>query len=289
MKDFISIKNLVLLPLIAVMLSCNSDDSESPSVENENNLILKTITPEDASYITKYRTDGRFSSEIRKNNITDDDVTTVFFNENDHIKKHQVVSNLNRFSVETDYFYDDSKITQIIKYFINQGGFNSITTNYNYSDNIITGIKDINTSEKHIYTFEDNSYTKLLKQEIINTDSQEIIFQENFVYYENGNLQKNIISISNNTTNRSITFEYDDKRNPYTEGNSVDFLNHILQVQGSNSLNFVIANLASNNLLTSFTEGNSKTLEYNESGYPVKETESSENDPNPIIRIFEYY
>ncbi len=43
MKNITLIKNLFLLLLITVMLSCNSDDDASTPVENENNLILRTI------------------------------------------------------------------------------------------------------------------------------------------------------------------------------------------------------------------------------------------------------
>jgi len=295
MKRITSIKNLFLLLLITVTLSCNSDDSSDLPIEEEDNrLVLKRITS-NRDFRLEFNISGRWiSSTANESNINESRVNNIINNQDQLVKRTIENGGLQR---TTEYQYDSSgKIIQTIKIIFSNGSTTEIATQFSYNNNVITATNtESNEDYQYTFTFTDDSYMEISNFKATNLTSGEDFFEETYLYI-NDNFKKTTIITS--TTEQPPyafkTYEYDETINPWAAGNRVDYLNELFSVTSKNtgSLTTILVRHSKNNRLTSHIEDQTISVEYNEQGYISKETDSPNSDNSgfePSIINFEYY
>ncbi len=302
--------NLFILFFITILASCSSDDSmntpensgtpdtpetpENPDTggEDENNLVLKKITSgRDGTLVIHFDEKGRLSFSEDTGFSTPEKINEVTYTADGKKKKFTSFNGRGGINGTIEYFYDsEDKITRIVEEPGILIGFPSKSViDLSYQNNIVKGIAFHDDIKKYelIFGFNNNTYEQLQKLEVFDASNKKI-FEEVYEYSTNGNLIKNNVVIGEDQTNTSNSFDYDDKKNPYAEGNKEFYLNEILLLDRPNSLAFQLTSLSTNNLITSLTGNGNVTLEYNDKDYPTKETGPS-NNGTPNIRTFEYY
>ncbi|KAA1246217.1 hypothetical protein [Aquimarina sp. RZ0] len=272
----IHIKTLITFFIITLLLSCDSNDGSF----NDDPLILKKIESETSH--SKYNEKGQFVNNQSINN--EDSLVTFDITYNEKNRRSTYFSLLGQTERIREYVYDESgKIIKIKPSSNNQ--YEEPVLIYSYDSNIIT---TENQEHKFVFTFEDDTYEVLKRFQTINLSSEEIVFEESYIYI-NGNLHKNIISIGEDFLNKSGTYKYDNRRNPRAEGDKINFINKILERTYSGSLTTMLSDLGSNNRINVPQSNNKIVLEYNNRNYPIKETVFNQNGDQLSQLIFKYY
>jgi len=160
----------------------------------------------------------------------------------------------------------------------------------------------LNWDARSIYTFEDNTYQKLVESEyIVDVSTTPVLRSQNIYEYDGNNITYIETRFLDDTTGQleiinTTEYTYDDKRNPYQQGHNqialVSYQQQMLYL-GPNGPNLVFR--SSNNVMTrsytNFLSGFQFTLsytyEYNAMGYPIERVHTISS--GEVVKKYSYY
>lgn len=254
-------KILCLFTALSTVLisSCSSDDSE-----NETNVIL----PKTVNY-------------IYSNEPGDNDLSTIVYNGN------KIVSTIYSGGDKEVYTYAGSVITKIED--IAKEGNISSKNEFTYENgklkiDLLTEIsKEKTYISKNVYTHNANGTISFITYSVDPVTKKEEKSSEGVLTYLNGNLINKTETYSGNTYNK--TYEYDSKNSP--RKNILGF-NLLVDFDTSASIN----NVTKSTNVYKYGENTTTSVlntvyEYNEKGYPVKQTET-DSFKNEETTIYTY-
>jgi YD repeat-containing protein len=237
-------KTILLLTLIALISSCNSDDSETS--QNNNAPLGKLIKTE-----TTFTVSGE--TDVVYNSYTYDDIGRV----------SGINYGIENTTTLVNYLYNDEG--QIWKENLNDG----TSREYQYTNGLITSIT-LSNSETNIELIYDNN-SQLIQAKFYDGD----IFQsdKNFTNDSNGN----VLSISGGTS--LTTYEYDNMDNPLNaafENQEYNKISHVFPlIPPINTTNNIISKSGSFNSTLTHT--------YSTNGFPLTTEEILPNGDSKYV------
>lgn len=235
MKKSISIF-WVLSAFLAVLTSCSKDKDDNGKLLKQ----LVEVSADGTSATTDYTYNGTEIKSI------------------DGVKEH------------IDFSYMDGLITKIIV--LDKTNQVSNTIEYSYLRGQLVSVKSLN---KHIINYIPNSDGSIAYEKLaINVGGEEVKIYHGVLFFKNNNLVKDERIFDNTlsgvTTTYSISFEYDDKSNPfYSILGYEKLLEHDDFISANNSLITVVTNTsAENDQIISAANFYKSTFKYDEDGYP---------------------
>lgn len=222
-------KKITLLLLSISLFACSSDGDSNDN--NQNSSVVK----------------GKLKSIT-----TDGEVVNFYYGSNGFVSKVTMLDS-DGIDYSTVYNYEGLKLTSRVSY---TNGVSDSGEIYTYSENRI--IKSVNTEDGYVDSkeFQYDGSGKLTKeiysQKTPNSSTMYLVSTTEFIYTSN-NISKEIINVNGGGI-YTITYEYDNKKNPYFEILPIEYL--IIEREFENN------KTKQNNDVFQY--------EYNSTGYPAK-------------------
>lgn len=187
-------KKITLLIAVLSIIGCSKDEGSDNPTETNNLKLIKEV-------VTDY--------------IYDDNETINYIYENGILVRSEKIED-NGDVYKTDYLYENGKLKTENTYLNN---IKSGWITYNYTDKLISSKSGSDNGVLYSVTFKYNSLSQMIKT--IHYDNKDVLdYEETFEYNNEGNISKH----SHSEFSGDLTFQYDNKNNPYSLAYSVEIL-----------------------------------------------------------------
>jgi YD repeat-containing protein len=254
------------------------------NTENETLILKEIISGEDSRHIIHFDSNGKYL--FMEDTRFDPPRVIMEYTYNEGL----LIRHFNVNGFTTDFQYDSNNLLIGIETLFQGNITVEYTISLEYQNNTILGTASKDGIQEYnvIYTFEGNSHKKLNKYEVFDFNNNQKVFEEVYTYSSN-NLIDSTVLVGDNSGINPLPYTYDNAHNPFSEGNHMHYLNHIISAYHFGSLKVSLGTLSSNNLTSPINTPGRVEFDYNEMNYPLQETTYNENNEIVHIRTFKYY